>query len=312
MDNNMYRLFYNGGLMVAIFFLVLSIFLFFWLNIPKVISELVGMRFVRKDKQKNEKKVSYSEKEKEKYYSRQSERIKVKQSSSNAFVDKSKKDKTPGPLKKKHTGDLIGETDTNLTFGETDSVVNNNVNVDFAVEETEPETGLLVSGKLGEVIVGNEEKEPNLKFALDNEKETSVLSEEQETSVMSSEQETSVLSEEQKTSVLSSEQETSVLSEEQETSVLSEEQETSVLSEEQETSVLSEEQETSVLSDNVDGFNSQNIDEIDKNVKEYMQKTTSAETKANTAILVGETAESLARKVKVLYEIVIVHSDETI
>ena len=285
MDNNMYRLFYNGGLMVAIFFLVLSIFLFFWLNIPKVISELVGMRFVRKDKKKNEKKVSYSEKEKEKYYSRQSERIKVKQSSSNAFVDKSKKDKTPGPLKKKHTGDLIGETDTNLTFGETDSVVNNNVNVDFAVEETEPETGLLVSGKLGEVIVGNEEKEPNLKFALDNEKETSVLS---------------------------SEQETSVLSEEQETSVLSEEQETSVLSSEQETSVLSEEQETSVLSDNVDGFNSQNIDEIDKNVKEYMQKTTSAETKANTAILVGETAESLARKVKVLYEIVIVHSDETI
>ena len=277
MDNNMYRLFYNGGLMVAIFFLVLSIFLFFWLNIPKVISELVGMRFVRKDKKKNEKKVSYSEKEKEKYYSRQSERIKVKQSSSNAFVDKSKKDKTPGPLKKNHTGDLIGETDTNLTFGETDSVVNNNVNVDFAVEETEPETGLLVSGKLGEVIVGNEEKEPNLKFALDNEKETSVLS---------------------------SEQETSVLSEEQETSVLSEEQETSVLSEEQETSVLSEEQETSVLSDNVDGFNSQNIDEIDKNVKEYMQKTTSAETKANTAILVGETAESLARKVKVLYEIV--------
>ncbi|MDD6401155.1 MAG: hypothetical protein PUG10_06055 [Lachnospiraceae bacterium] len=276
MDNNMYRLFYNGGLMVAIFFLVLSIFLFFWLNIPKVISELVGMRFVRKDKKKNEKKVSYSEKEKEKYYSRQSERIKVKQSSSNAFVDKSKKDKTPGPLKKKHTGDLIGETDTNLTFGETDSVVNNNVNVDFAVEETEPETGLLVSGKLGEVIVGNEEKEPNLKFALDNEKETSVLSSEQETSV------------------------------------LSEEQETSVLSEEQETSVLSEEQETSVLSDNVDGFNSQNIDEIDKNVKEYMQKTTSAETKANTAILVGETAESLARKVKVLYEIVIVHSDETI
>ena len=267
MDNNMYRLFYNGGLMVAIFFLVLSIFLFFWLNIPKVISELVGMRFVRKDKKKNEKKVSYSEKEKEKYYSRQSERIKVKQSSSNAFVDKSKKDKTPGPLKKKHTGDLIGETDTNLTFGETDSVVNNNVNVDFAVEETEPETGLLVSGKLGEVIVGNEEKEPNLKFALDNEKETSVLSSEQETSV---------------------------------------------LSEEQETSVLSEEQETSVLSDNVDGFNSQNIDEIDKNVKEYMQKTTSAETKANTAILVGETAESLARKVKVLYEIVIVHSDETI
>ena len=276
MDNNMYRLFYNGGLMVAIFFLVLSIFLFFWLNIPKVISELVGMRFVRKDKKKNEKKVSYSEKEKEKYYSRQSERIKVKQSSSNAFVDKSKKDKTPGPLKKKHTEDLIGETDPNLTFGETDSVVNNNVNVDFAVEETEPETGLLVSGKLGEVIVGNEEKEPNLKFALDNEKETSVLSEEQETSVMSSEQETSVLSEEQ------------------------------------ETSVLSEEQETSVLSDNVDGFNSQDIDEIDKNVKEYMQKTTSAETKANTAILVGETAESLARKVKVLYEIVIVHSDETI
>ena len=67
-----------------------------------------------------------------------------------------------------------------------------------------------------------------------------------------------------------------------------------------------------MLSDNVDGFNSQNIDEIDKNVKEYMQKTTSAETKANTAILVGETAESLARKVKVLYEIVIVHSDETI
>ena len=294
MDNNMYRLFYNGGLMVAIFFLVLSIFLFFWLNIPKVISELVGMRFVRKDKKKNEKKVSYSEKEKEKYYSRQSERIKVKQSSSNAFVDKSKKDKTPGPLKKKHTGDLIGETDTNLTFGETDSVVNNNVNVDFAVEETEPETGLLVSGKLGEVIVGNEEKEPNLKFALDNEKETSVLSSEQETSV------------------LSEEQETSVLSEEQETSVLSEEQETSVLSSEQETSVLSEEQETSVLSDNVDGFNSQDIDEIDKNVKEYMQKTTSAETKANTAILVGETAESLARKVKVLYEIVIVHSDETI
>lgn len=311
--NDVYMLMYKGGLMLVIFFLLLTVFLFFWLKIPKVFDELTGRsekKGIRNIREHDDFAGVMSKRERDKYYARESEKIKVKKSSysytgNTGFLDKSKKDKTSGMLKRKK-GDMESfneDTSDELKFSQSETLKAKSENVDFAVDNSDPETGLLYSSDKGDTLIGVDKKPGDNK---DAEDATAVLAEENSNEVEESESETSVLlngedsSDEEETSVLTDENVASVgddvdIDVDEETSILSEDEETSILSEEEDTSVLVSEEETSVLTESVEEA------DIDKNVEED-----------KTSDNVKKTTESKHKDVKVIYDIVVVHSDESI
>ena len=97
--SNVYEICFYGGLVLAIIFLIVSIVLFFVLRIPKVFGELTGRAAKKGIREKQQGKSNVGETKREKYYNQNSGKITVRDAVSQE-TKKANKDDTTDNLTK--------------------------------------------------------------------------------------------------------------------------------------------------------------------------------------------------------------------
>ncbi len=288
--SNVYEICFYGGLVLAIIFLIISVILFIVLRIPKVIDELSGRAAKKGIKEKQQGKTTDSsiskKKEQAKYYNQNSGKIKTRDTVSQETRANNQDDTTESLGKEKTTTKKPAFTPQ------------------FDPEET---AVLGANSKLDAEIArasGDESEAPTDVLRDEDDEATDVLRDESEeaTDVLRSD------SDEEATDVLKSD------SDEEATDILKSEE---PLDEDEEVtdvlkSDIAEEEATDVLKGEPDEEATDVLRTIDDEPATDVLRGDVLEEGDSTTVLASKKTIQLANKVKVIYNIVITHTNEKI
>ena len=279
--NNVYEICFYGGLILAIIFFVISIILFIVLKIPKVIGELTGSAAKKGIKEKQQGKITDSgiskKKEQAKYYNQNSGKIKARDTVSQETR-------------------ANNQDDTTESLGKEKTPIKKPV---FTPQFDPEETAVLgANPRLDDEIAkasGDESEAPTDVLRDESEEATDVLRDESEeaTDVLRSD------SDEEATDVLKSED-----------SFDEDEAATDVLK--SDTVEESEEEATDVLKGDVDDEATDVLRAVDDEPATDVLRGEAPEAGDSTTVLASKKTIQLAHKVKVVYNIVVTHTDEKI
>lgn len=282
--SNVYEICFYGGLILSIILFILAIVLFIVLKIPKVFGELTGRaakKGIREKKNANASEESVAKKEQAKYYNQHSGKIKARDTVSKETRAKNQDDTTEGLKAHKEKEKKPVFTPQ---FDEDETAV---LSASDELDEMIAEAGRKEDGDDETSVLGSEElkdddaKSPN-EQETDGEEETTVLSDNSD----EDEEATDVLKDEG----IPDESENAEHEDEEATDVLRTEEAES--KDEEATDVLRAEDEDL---DATDILREDGMDEGD-----------------STTVLSSNKNMKLAKKAKVIYNIVVVNTDEKI
>ncbi len=280
--NNVYELCFYGGLILAIIFFIISIILFIVLKIPKVIGELTGSAAKKGIKEKQQGKITdggiSKKKEQAKYYNQNSGKIKARDTVSQETRANNQDDTTESLGKEK--------TPTPKPV--------------FTPQFDPEETAVLgANPRLDDEIAkasGDESEAPTDVLRDESEEATDVLrsdSDEEATDVLKSD------SDEEATDVLKSEN-----------SLDEDEEATDILK--SDTVEEPEEEATDILKGEADDEATDVLRAVDDEPATDVLRGEAPEEGDSTTVLASKKTIQLAHKVKVVYNIVVTHTDEKI